>query len=315
MLHILLSIAPIFVLIVLGHLLRRGGIPSLEFWNLNDRLVYWVLMPALLFNKTSTIELQPSVVGAYAVVILGAFAAAALFGLLSSKVMGLPGPVASSVLQGAARHNTFIALAVAERLYGTDGLAIAAVATSLLIPTTNVTMVTLMVSLVRGPDEKRILRSILRDLTRNPLILSVGLGVAWNILGANVFGRGQIPVVHDVTRLLGGAALPVVLLCVGANIHIRAMAASALPLLLSSLGKLVVFPLAIVALAQVMDLSETETLVALLFGAVPTASSAYTLARQLGGDAPLMAAIVTVQTGLAFVTLPLTMAVAAQFLG
>jgi hypothetical protein len=178
-----------------------------------------------------------------------------------------------------------------------------------------VTMVTLMVSLVRGPDEKRILRSILRDLTRNPLILSVGLGVAWNILGANVFGRGQIPVVHDVTRLLGGAALPVVLLCVGANIHIRAMAASALPLLLSSLGKLVVFPLAIVALAQVMDLSETETLVALLFGAVPTASSAYTLARQLGGDAPLMAAIVTVQTGLAFVTLPLTMAVAAQFLG
>lgn len=309
-LHILLSIAPIFVLIVLGHLLRRGGIPSLEFWNLNDRLVYWVLMPALLFNKTSTIDLQPSVVGAYAVVILGAFAAAALFGLVASKAAGLPGPVASSVLQGAARHNTFIALAVAERLHGTDGLAIAAVATSLLIPTTNVTMVTLMVSLVRGADEKRILTSILRDLARNPLILSVGLGVAWNI-----FGTGEIPVVHAVARLLGDAALPVVLLCVGANIHIRAMAASALPLLLSSLGKLVVFPLAIVALAQVMDLSQTETLVALLFGAVPTASSAYTLARQLGGDAPLMAAIVTVQTGLAFVTLPLTMAVAAQILG
>ena len=48
---------------------------------------------------------------------------------------------------------------------------------------------------------------------------------------------------------------------------------------------------------------------------MPTASSAYTLARQLGGDAPLMAAIVTVQTAIAFVTLPLTMAVAQQIIG
>jgi malonate transporter and related proteins len=309
-LHIALSIAPIFILIALGHGLRRGGIPSFEFWNLNDKLVYWVLMPALLFNKTSTIELAPGVVGAYAVVILGAFALASLFGLVAAKAARLPGPVCSSVLQGAARHNTFIALAVAERLYGTEGLAIAAVATSLLIPTTNVTMVTLMISLVRGPDEKNILRSILRDLARNPLILSVGAGVAWN-----VFGSGEIPVLHDVARLLGAAALPVVLLCVGANIRVRAMAASALPLVISSLGKLAIFPLAIGLLAQIMGLSETETLVAVVFGAVPTASSAYTLARQLGGDAPLMAAIVTVQTGLAFVTLPLTMVLAERLLG
>ncbi len=309
-LHILLSIAPIFVLIVLGHLLRRGGIPSFEFWNLNDKLVYWVLMPALLFHKTSTLQLDLGLIGGYAVVILGGFATAVAFGLLAGRLAGLAGPVRSSLLQGAARHNTFIALAVAERLYGLDGLAIAAVATSLLIPTTNVTMVTFMVWLVRGADEQRIVTSILRDLARNPLILSVGAGVAWNLLG-----RGPIPVVHDVTALLGGAALPVVLLCVGANIRIRAMAASARPLVLASLGKLVVFPLAIVALSQVIGLGPTETLIALLFGAVPTASSAYTLARQLGGDAPLMAAIVTVQTGLAFLTLPLTMALAQRFLG
>ena len=310
MLHILLSIAPIFILIVLGHLLRRGGIPSFEFWNLNDKLVYWVLMPALLFQKTSTIQLDLGLVGAYAVVILGGFATAVIFSLAAGRLAGFEAPVQSSVLQGAARHNTFIALAVAERLYGLDGLAIAAVATSLLIPTTNVTMVTLMVWLVRGRDEKRILASILRDLARNPLILSVGAGVALNLMGS-----GPIPVVHDVAALLGGAALPVVLLCVGANIRIRAMAASAKPMVAASLGKLAVFPLAIVALSQIMGLSQTETLIALLFGAVPTASSAYTLARQLGGDAPLMAAIVTVQTGLAFVTLPLTMALAQRFLG
>ena len=63
-----------------------------------------------------------------------------------------------------------------------------------------------------------------------------------------------------------------------------------------------------------MGLSQTETMIALLFGAVPTASSAYTLARQLGGDAPLMAAIVTVQTAIAFITLPLTVALAQRLL-
>ena len=51
MITILLSIAPIFLLIVLGHLLRRGGIPSFDFWNLNDKLVYWVLFPSLLFHE------------------------------------------------------------------------------------------------------------------------------------------------------------------------------------------------------------------------------------------------------------------------
>ena len=55
--------------------------------------------------------------------------------------------------------------------------------------------------------------------------------------------------------------------------------------------------------------------VALLFGAAPTASSAYTLARQLGGDAPLMAAIVTIQTALSFLTLPLTLKLVGYVLG
>ena len=72
LLPVLVSIAPIFILIVLGYLLRRNGIPNVEFWNMNDKLVYWVLMPALLFHKTSTIELSAELVGSYSVVIIGA---------------------------------------------------------------------------------------------------------------------------------------------------------------------------------------------------------------------------------------------------
>ena len=69
MLDILLSIAPIFLLLVLGYWLRRGGIPSIDFWHLNDRLVYWVLFPALLFNNTSTIALSSDLLGSFATII------------------------------------------------------------------------------------------------------------------------------------------------------------------------------------------------------------------------------------------------------
>lgn len=58
MLTIFLAIAPVFALIMMGYGLRRGGIPSTEFWNLNDRLVYWVLMPALFFAKISAADLS-----------------------------------------------------------------------------------------------------------------------------------------------------------------------------------------------------------------------------------------------------------------
>jgi len=306
----LLSIAPIFLMIVLGHLLRRGGIPNTEFWNLNDKLVYWVLMPSLLFYKTSTLEISLDFIGTYAIVIVGAFAAAAVFGLVSARLCGLSAPVASSVLQGSARHNTFIALAIAERIYGADGLTLAALVTAILIPVTNLSLVPVMVTMLRPEGETGVLRPILRDLGRNPLLISVGLGFAFNLLGV-----GVVPVLHETTAIIGGAALPIVLMCVGANIRLRAMQTSTVPVILSSLGKMVVFPVMIVILSTALGLSELEMMVALLFGAAPTASAAYTLARQMGGDAPLMAAIVTIQTALSFLTLPVTVRLAEMLVG
>lgn len=309
MTHIVLSIAPVFLLIVIGHLLRRNGIPDVEFWNLNDRLVYWVLIPCLLFYKTSTLDLDLARAAPFVATVLGGFSVAAIVSLAAAKATRLPNPVASSVLQGGARHNTFVALAIAERVYGSEGLSIAALATATLIPVTNISMVTAMVALHGNGRDGGFLLPIARDLGRNPLLLSVVLG-----LGCNLAGVGEIPVLHDTFALLGAAALPIVLLCVGANIHLKTMKASALPMALAAAGKLAVFPLAVVLLAAAFDLSMLETMVALIFGAVPTASSAYTLARQMGGDAPLMAAIVAVQTAVSFVTLPLTMSLAQYIL-
>ncbi|WP_254054578.1 AEC family transporter [Roseovarius sp. EL26] len=304
---VLIAIAPIFLLIILGHLLRRNGIPNIEFWNMNDRLVYWVLMPALLFYKTSTIELTPGLVGSYSVVIIGGFLAALAFGIGSARLAELPNDQASSVMQGAARHNAFIALSIAGGLFGAEGLSLGALAMALLIPVTNLTVVPLMVIMNKKDTGSGVFAMVLRDLARNPLLVSVLIGV-----GFNVSGIGEVPVLHDTTKLIGNAALPIVLMCVGANLRLRAMQTSALPLALSITGKFLIFPVITVILAKLLGLSELETLVALLFTASPTASASYTLARQMGGDAPLMAAITTIQTALAFLTLPLSLLVVEQ---
>jgi len=154
-----------------------------------------------------------------------------------------------------------------------------------------------------------VLRAVLRDLARNPLLIAVLLGIATNVLNI-----APIPVLSDMAKILGAAALPIMLLCVGANIRIRAMTSAGLPVALSVVGKMVVFPAMILVAAQFVDLSDAALLVLILYGAVPTAASAYTLARQMGGDAPVMATIITLQTALSFVTLPITVAL-VQWLG
>ncbi len=313
MTDIFLSIAPIFLLIVLGQLLWRKGIPSVEFWDLNNKLVYWILFPSLLFYKTSTIELAGSLIGSYAIVILGGFACAIAFSLFTASLCKLDPKVTSSVMQGSARHNSFVALAMAERLFGNQGLSIAALIVAILIPVTNIIVVSLMVTIIHGKNQENVGRAILHDLVRNPILVSVLIGISVNLIRV-----GEIPIIHDISQILGGAALPVVLLCIGANIRLDigprtarqvfgvGRIGVATPMALSIVGKMMVFPTVILILVRIFRLPELDTLVAILIGAMPTASSSYTLAKQMGGDSELMAAIITTQTGLAFISVPIS---------
>ena len=300
----ILSIAPIFLLIVLGYLLRRNIFQEMSFWNTTDRLVYWVMFPALLFFKTSTIDLSGDIIASYSIVVYTGFGAAVLYAIIVWKLFGLNGPVASSVLQGSARHNAFVALAVAERLFGSDGLTLAALITALLIPVTNIVVVSLMVMLVQSDRKQGVVKPILRDLMRNPLLISVLVGISMNLVGIT-----PIPVVNELTGILGQAALPTMLLGIGANIRVRRMGPIGWPTFYATLGKMVVFPAVLVVMGWATGLPELATMVAAVFGAVPTAVSSFTLARQMGGDAPLMSSIITIQTALALLSLPITLTI------
>ncbi|MBE7636023.1 AEC family transporter [Sneathiella sp. P13V-1] len=302
-----LSILPIFLLLILGYVLRRNAFPGEGFWPMADKVTYWILFPCLLFFRTTTAPLGGDLVGPYALALVGALTLCAIFAVVSTKLFGISNRVGGSLFQGATRHNTFIAFATADLLFGNDGLLIAAVATSLLVPPTNLFCVTALVT-YQGNENGDLKRRLLQEILRNPLLIAIAAGVTLNLTGI-----GPLPVIHDMADILSRAALPFALLCVGAGLHIRAMKAETKSLILSSLGKLVVFPAIMILVINIFDLDGPAAVILLIYGAVPTASSGYALARQLGSDEKVMAAIITIQTLLSMITLPVTVALGMQF--
>jgi predicted permease len=144
------------------------------------------------------------------------------------------------------------------------------------------------------------LKAIGRLLVLNPLVVACVLGISVQASGLG------IPIGIDaVLKALGQASLPLGLLCVGAALKLGSAASWIKPIGLSSIAKFVLMPLATLGLCHVFGLQGEAAIAAILFQALPTASSSYIMARQLGGDAPLMAGIIAGQTLLAVIALPL----------
>lgn len=303
---VVFAIAPIFMLMIIGNLLRRNQILDEAFWSLNDKLVYWILMPAFLFHEISQIHFSPALFGSYALVILGGFFVVILLSILLGKVCGYSGAISSSVMQGAARHNAFIALAISGSLFGAQGLAIGASLMAILIPVVNVVIVTFMVVVLqdtKSSTAKPRLIGVVAELVKNPLILAIIVGFVFSVANAK-----DVPIIHETTRLLGLGAIPVLLLGLGANIKIRNLSNQMGPLIISCVLKLAIFPLIVYFFSGYFEFNTTEKIVLVIFGCVPTAVSSYTLAKQLGGETELMTSIITLQTALSFITIPLILA-------
>ena len=304
--EIFLVISPVFILIILGNLLRRIGVPDLSFWHVSDKLIYWVLIPALLFHHVSQITLSSTMLANYAVVILSGLFVVTTLSFIAGKLFGYTPQIWTSVMQGAARHNAFIALAIAGSLFGDKGLALGAIFMVILIPVINIVIVSTMTSTLNqevGNNSRPSIFDVLFELIKNPFILAIATGLVISFVGAE-----RIIIIHETTGLLGSAALPIMLLSIGANIKIREISSAIIPIIIATVLKLLVFPIVVFFVAKSMNLSLLETTIAVIFAAVPTAASSYSLAKQFGAETQLMTSIITIQVALSFITIPIILA-------
>ena len=305
---VIAALLPVFLLIVLGFVLKRSLMRLETQWHGLERLTYYVLFPALLIQTLVKADLSSvPVAGVGGALLLSALVMSLLClglrPLLSS--FAVDGPAFTSIFQGATRWQTYVALlAVSGNLYGEIGLALASVAMVAIIPLVNVFSVAVLAHY--ASPEKQSVRTIAMTVVRNPLIWACAIGLAINV------AHMPLPRIwHEVADALGRSSLGIGLLVTGAGLHLEGMFRPSLAASVAVFLKLMLMPVLAIALALWFGLSGSNLAIVAACSAVPASSSAYVLARQMGGDAPLLAQIITLQTILAAITMPIAIALVA----
>lgn len=292
------ALAPIFLIIVAGLVMKRRQLVPDSFWGPCEMLTFYVFFPALLVDSTARADLSDvDVVGMGGAMLGGTLAAAALL-LLVRPWVAKDGPAFTSVFQGAVRINTYVGLAAVSALYGTEGKALMAVGIISIVPLINVMAV--LVLHRWGSGGRKGWRHVLLSLAKNPLLLAVLAGLALNVAGIHT-----ITVVSPLMQALGAAALPLGLLAVGAGLDLAAVRRSGAGLVWSSVVRLVMVPAITAALGIWAGLDTVPLAVIVLYNGLPTSAASYVQSRLMGGDHALMAGIITAQTLAAAFTLPI----------
>lgn len=302
------SILPIFLVVVAGSVLKRLPLFDKGLWNGLEQLGFYVLFPCYLFITLATadysdIDILPVTIVYLGAVLLTAALLMAAWPLFRAR--GVGAPQFTSVFQTATRWNGFVALAIAERIADRPGVAMVAFLMGAIIIPINVINIGLLIWFGGG---KKDFVTVTLKLATNPLVFSSLLGVLAAVLGIHVYAP-----VLSALDLIGRCALGIGLLIVGAGLQVSDALKPRPVTLIPVFLKLLAFPALVVMLGLIAGLDHTTIQLLGLAASVPTATNGYLLAKQMGGDAPLYAAISTIQTVAAFFTMPLVLALIALF--
>ena len=298
--QVLAALSPVVLLIALGFLLRRRRFLDDRFWPQAERLSYFILLPSLFFHGLVTADTEALPIAALTFTLVAAILGVATLAVVLRPLMGMDGPGFTSVFQGSIRFNNYVGVTLAAGLFPQNGIALAAICNAVIVPTVNILCVLVF---ARHGTVRLDLRGVARQLATNPLVVASVAGIA-----AKAAGLQMPPGIGPALRSLGAASLPLGLLCVGAALEFAGARRWVRPVAIASVLKFGAMPLATMAVALLAGLDGEALVTALVFQVLPTASSSYILARQLGGDAPLMAGITAVQTVLAVAAIPLVLA-------
>jgi malonate transporter len=296
------ALLPVFITILIGAALRSVHFVKDDQWRAVDHICYYILFPAIIVKEIAGADFTGLPVARMALALMiGVILMSTLLLLLRKPLaarLSLDGPQFSSLFQGATRWHTFIALAIVPPLFGTEALALAAVAAAAMTPLLNIINVAVL-GFYAAAGKRPSIQMLLIAIVKNPFVLSCVAGIALQSLAVT-----PPKIILDVLDILGKGALGLALLAAGAGLRFDQLRVTGLTVALATALKLVLMPLMVFLLTEILYVSGPAQRVAVLCAAVPTGSGAYVLARQMGGDAPLIASILTLQVIVAAVTLP-----------
>jgi predicted permease len=291
---------PDFSLILCGYLICRYTALNRQVWQQVESLVYFFLFPVLLFHSIvkSPLDLNvaSSLIGAG--LSLGVCAIALSYSLPYWPILGkrLDRRDHAASAQVGFRFNSFIALALAERLAGPEGLLMISVLIGVCVPTFNVGAV--------WPMARQAKIGFLRELTRNPLIIATASGLIANLMGFHM------PVwLEPAVSRIGAASLALGLMAAGAGMQLSTLRQGKLLGMSVLTVKHLLTPLLAVLMARLFQLNPMQSMILLAFSALPTASTCYVLAARMGYNGPYVAGLVTLSTLTGMLSLPFALGV------
>ncbi|MDR6886993.1 putative permease [Variovorax sp. 3319] len=290
---------PDFSLIAIGWLLCRYTALDRRVWDQVESLVYYFLFPVLLFHSIVRSPLDFGATSSLLTAGVGVGLSGIALAYALPYVPGLRSHIDrrdhAASAQIAFRFNSFICLALAERLAGPQGLLLIAVLIGVCVPMFNIAAV--------WPMARHAQSGFARQLVRNPLIVATVAGLLANLLGFTVPGWAT----PTLTRI-GAASLALGLLAAGAGMQFATLGrGKVLAVSVLSIRHLLL-PLVAWGLSHALRLDATQASVLMAFSAVPTASSAYVLAARMGYNGPYVAGLVTLSTLLGVASLPFALA-------
>lgn len=291
---------PIFIMMMLGYFLRRVGIVTQEFADAANTFVFKICLPLVLFDDLYQMNIAAAWDGGFV-----AFCAAATLGSIAlcwlvSRAFGQQ-HWRGEFIQGSYRSGTaFLGIAFLLSIYGEAGVGPLMVIGA--VPIYNVSAVVIL-ELMRPGKKGRgvsgeLIRSTIKGIVTNPIILGIVAGVAWSLL------RIPMPrVLGTAVADVGGIATPLGLIALGASFSFRRAFAVGTPSIVASAIKLVGLELVFLPLALAAGYTGQKLVAVMMMLGLPSTVSGYVMARNMGYEGAVNSSVVMLTTLLSSVTI------------
>ncbi|MCZ6901517.1 MAG: AEC family transporter [Rickettsia endosymbiont of Ixodes persulcatus] len=304
--EIFCSTLPIFLITLLGSIIKNKWLTSEEFWRGIEKLSYFVLFPAMLFNYVSTADLSVASIIKLVVALIISTILVSLSLIIYQKKYNIDKVQFTSIFQGSIRYNSYIFFGVSSPLLGSSGLSIVAVISSYMIIFTNILSVMIFAYYIPNKSVTNTIRTsfvlMMKLIVRNPLIIASLVGFVFNYSNLELHLG-----LKKTLDSLSNAALAIGMLNVGAGLNFTIRQELLHNVMFTSFVKLVAFPLVNVIVLWLMSIDGLDRSVGILYSCLPCASTAYVLSRQLDGDPDSMASIITFTTFFSVITISIIM--------
>ena len=295
------TLVPVVVIIFLGAILRSTKFITADIFRANNRLVYWIALPCLLFYKTATTSAQGTAAMHILLVLIGGMFACIILGYLCAWLLRLPSPSRSAFVQGAYRGNLvyvgipviLFAMSGANGQCSSEMESLAILSIAPLIPIYNIAAVIILLAGQKSSSisKRRHLKMVLFKVAKNPLVLSCVAGIGYSFTG------WQLPLLaHRTFTGIGKIALPLALLGIGASLRFKSIRNGLVKSLTASVIKVIFGPLIMFFIGRQLGINHAELQIAMLFLACPTAATSFIMAEELGADGKLAGSIIVTST-------------------